>query len=291
MLVATIIPALIMSCGLAARPEVYLPGCKLTPTPRLIAPATSSPYLATSRPFSGGVDDTRRPGFGGRDWTGGGETGGDLPAGVNAASNPGPAAYGAHDDDDTMITVRLSSGYTLSISPWQAIDPSEVSFDRLDVATRDWFREHGTTNKEVWTELEEGRQAWLRERGYTYSVRTFSGSGAAEEQARVDVSDIKPVMTIDRPTDEPKFRKKMQVRTPASSQDRQLAAIGQTLIQSGARVSLPPIADANAVKQSLARAEGNASNSNQASRVSEQPSKSTTNQERGDEKASKVAAR
>lgn len=77
-----------------------------------------------------------------------------------------------------MIHVRLSSGYTVAISPWQAIDQREVSILRLDAATRDWFREHGTKNNRVWTELESGRQAWLRERGYTYSVRTFSGSGA-----------------------------------------------------------------------------------------------------------------
>lgn len=291
MLVATIVPALVMSCGLAARPEPYLPACKLTPTPRLIAPATTSPYLATSRPFSGGIDDTRRPGFGGREWSGRGETGGMTPDEMNAATNPGPAAYGAYENDETMITVRLSSGYTLSISPWQAIDPSELSFDRLDVATRDWFREHGTTNKDVWTELEQGRQAWLRERGYTYSVRTFSGSGASDDQARVDVSDIKPVMTIDRPTDEPKFRKKMQVRTPASSDDGRLAAIGQTLIQQGARVSLPPVADPKAVKQSLARAEAAGSQTAQAPAATPESSQPTPKQERGDEKASKVAAR
>ncbi|MBY0113573.1 MAG: hypothetical protein K2Y21_12185 [Phycisphaerales bacterium] len=280
MLVATIVPALIMSCGLAVRPEPYLPDCKLTPTPTLIAPATSSPRLASSRPFTGGVDDTRRPGFGGREWSGNGEVGGRAPDETNAATNPGPSAYGAYDNDDTMIHVRLSSGYTMTISPWQAIDPSEVSFDRLDVATRDWFREHGTTNKEVWTELEEGRQAWLRERGYTYSVRTFSGNGAADDQARVDVSDIKPVMTIDRPTDEPKFRKKMQVRSNQQpAQDRELAAIGREMVKGNARVSMPPLADHDAVKQSLARAEASKTNV------------TAKHQERGDEKASKVATR
>ncbi|HEX8878183.1 MAG TPA: hypothetical protein VF777_15665 [Phycisphaerales bacterium] len=282
MLVATIVPALMLSCGLAARPEPYLPDCKLTPTPRLIAPATSSPYLATSRPFTAGVDDSRRPGFGGRAWSDRGEVGGRLPDEINAASNPGPGAYGAYENDDTLIHVRLSSGYVMTISPWQAIDPSEVSFDRLDVATRDWFREHGTTNKEVWTELEEGRQAWLRERGYTYSVRTFSGSGAAEDQTRVDVSDIKPVMTLDRPTDEPKFRKKMQVRNQPQAQpaqDRELAAIGREMVKGNARVSMPPLADREAVKQSLARAE--------ASKNGE----TAKHEERGDEKASKVATR
>jgi hypothetical protein len=293
MLVATIVPALVMSCGLAASPDPYMPACKLTPTPRLISPGTSSRYLASSRPFTGGVDDTRRAGFGGRAWSGDGEVGGRMPDETNASTNPGPAAYGAAEDDDTMVNVRLSSGYTLAISPWQAIDQREVSILRLDAATRDWFREHGTKNNRVWVELEEGRQAWLRERGYTYSVRTFGGSDAADDQARIDVSDIKPVMTIDRPTDEPKFRKKMQVRTPASTDDSQLAAIGQTLLQDGARVSLPPVADANAVKKSLARAEGATAptTSAQAPQTQQEASKPSAKQERGDEKAPKVAAR
>lgn len=95
MLVATIVPALLMSCGLAASPDPYMPACKLTPTPRLISPATSNRFLATSRPFTGGVDDTRRPGFGGREWSGDGQVGGRVPDATNAATDPGPAAYGA----------------------------------------------------------------------------------------------------------------------------------------------------------------------------------------------------
>lgn len=232
-----LLSSLVLFSGVALQP---VPGvCCDAPLPRSISPGTSHPLLASPTPWRKGVDDSRRANFGGRVWQGAGEVGGMFVDEHTAATNPGPSAYGANEGDDSVVHVRLSSGYIVTISPWQAIDPSELSLDQLDAATRDWFRQNGTKNKDVWIELEEGRQQWLRERGYTYSVREFVGAGASDEQASADAP--KPVMTIERPTDQPRFQKRMQVRsgehTPAPS-----PAVAKAILTPDARISAPPLA-------------------------------------------------
>lgn len=285
--------AIALSAGMGAQPVPYQPTLDINPSPTAICPDTSSPFLASPNPFPLGVDDVRRPGFGGKEWMQFTEVGGDLPLPTRSAFAPGQNEYGAPESDDSVCYVRLSSGFIASISPWQRIDPAEMPMDQLNAATRDWIREYGMTNQYIWAELEAGRQAWLRERGYTYSVRTFTGYGYPEEQANAGGGQIKPVTVIERPDDQPRFKQKMQVRAvqpaPATPHDREISAIAQEIAKGNARVSVPPAFDRVALTQALARANGEGAKV--ADAVSKSPNAPHAIQEARDAQAKKVATR
>ncbi|MBX3379136.1 MAG: hypothetical protein KF805_03500 [Phycisphaeraceae bacterium] len=276
--------AIALSAGMGAQPVPYQPTLDINPSPVAICPETSSPFLASPIPFNQGVDDVRRPGFGGKEWVQFGQVGGDYPLATRSAFSPGQNAYGAPESDDSVVYVRLSSGFIAAISPWQRIDPAEMPIDALDAATRDWIREYGMTNQYIWAELEEGRQNWLRERGYTYSVRTFTGYGYPEEQANAGGA-IKPVTVMERPVDQPRFKQKMQVRSvQPSAHDLEIAAIAKEIVKGNARVSLPPVADKDALAQAAARAKAG------DARIAS--GNSSTNAKEGrDDQTKKVAAR
>lgn len=283
--------AIALSAGMGAQPVPYQPTLDINPSPSAICPDTSSPFLASPNPFPLGVDDVRRPGFGGKEWTQFTQVGGDLPLATRSAFSPGQNEYGASESDDSVCYVRLSSGFIASISPWQRIDPAEMPMDQLNAATQDWIREYGMTNQYIWAELEAGRQAWLRERGYTYSVRTFTGYGYPEDQANAGGGgQIKPVTVIERPADQPRFKQKMQVRVvQPSAHDREISAIAQEIAKGNARVSLPPTFDKAALAQALARANGdNTKLAGPASKSSDAPQ---ATQEARDAQAKKVATR
>ncbi len=253
--------AIALSLTMGAQPVPYQPSLDINPSPVFVCPETSSPYLASPNPYPYDVDDVRRPGFGGKEWQQFTQYGGEYPPATRSAYNPGPNAYGAPEDDNSVVYVRLSSGFIAAISPWEAIDPAELPMTALNAATRDWIREYGMTNQYIWTELEEGRQAWLRERGYTYSVRSFTGYGYPEEEPQANgQGQIKPVTVMERPTDQPKFKQKMQVRRPAqpaepSAHDREISAIAKEIVNGRARLSVPPIADRTARAVATAREE------------------------------------
>lgn len=277
--------AIALSAGMGAQPVPYQPTLDINPSPIAICPPTSSAFLASPIQFNQGVDDVRRPGFGGKEWVQFSQVGGDRPLDTRSAFTPGQNEYGAPESDDSVVYVRLSSGFIAAISPWQRIDPAEMPMDSLDAATRDWIREYGMTNQYIWAELEAGRQAWLRERGYTYSVRTFTGSGYPEVQDQAGAGAIKPVTVIERPTDQPRFKQKMQVRVQQpSAHDRELAAIAKEISKGNARISMPPIGDKQALAQAVARAK-----SGEVRSADAQPEANT--QERRDAQAKKVAAR
>ncbi|MGH7243373.1 MAG: hypothetical protein ACREJD_08150 [Phycisphaerales bacterium] len=283
--------AIALSAGMGAQPVPYQPTLDINPSPTAICPDTSSPFLASPNPFPLGVDDVRRPGFGGKEWNEFTQVGGDYPLATRSAFSPGQNEYGASESDDSVCYVRLSSGFIAAISPWQRIDPAEMPMDQLNAATRDWIREYGSTNQYIWAELEAGRQAWLRERGYTYSVRTFSGYGYPEDQANAGGSQIKPVTVMERPTDQPKFKQKMQVRTvKPSPHDAEISAIAKEIAKGNARVSMPPTMDRAAIAQAIARAHGD--NARIASAAPKSTDVSTdANKEARDAQAKKVAAR
>jgi hypothetical protein len=144
--------------------------------------------LATRRAYPANVaDDARRPGFGGRLW---------VSSSAHDVSEPGPKAYGAPANDDTVIYARVVN-HAVSISPWQ--------------------------HQEV-RSLEAARQEWLKENGYTGGVRTFvnDASPAARMVAATEPASTNEVPGVRR-TIEPrgiiqfapeatKFRKRMQVR-------------------------------------------------------------------------------
>lgn len=282
--------AIALSAGMGAQPVPYQPTLDINPSPSVICPETSSPYLASPNPFPLGVDDVRRPGFGGREWIQFDQYGGELPRATRSAFRPGQNAYGAPESDDSVVYVRLSSGFIAAISPWEEIAPAELPMTAMNQATRDWMREYGMTNQYVWAELEQGRQDWLRERGYTYSVRSFTGYGYPEDDANAaGNSAIKPVTVMERPTDQPKFKQKMQVKAPAqpSAHDREISAIAKELAKGEARISLPPIADNTARGIAAARAQGQQTKNAEAAH--EQSTAKA--KESSDEQAKKVATR
>jgi len=279
--------AIALSAGMGAQPVPYQPTLDINPSPTVICPDTSSPFLASPNPFPLQVDDVRRPGFGGKEWVQFTQVGGDYPLATRSAFAPGQNEYGAPESDDSVCYVRLSSGFIAAISPWERIDPAEMPMDQLNAATRDWIREYGMTNQYIWAELEAGRQAWLRERGYTYSVRTFTGYGYPEEQANAGGGAIKPVTVMERPTDQPRFKQKMQVRaTQPSAHDREIAAIAKEIVKGNARVSMPPIADNASLAQATARAKA------EDAKIAGYTPKSDNNAKEGrDGQAKKVATR
>mgnify|MGYP001180949712 CR=1 FL=1 len=279
--------AIALSAGMGAQPVPYQPTLDINPSPSAICPDTSSPFLASPNPFPLGVDDVRRPGFGGKEWTQFTQVGGDLPLATRSAFSPGQNEYGASESDESVCYVRLSSGFIAAISPWERIDPAEMPMDQLNAATRDWIREYGMTNQYIWAELEEGRQAWLRERGYTYSVRTFTGYGYPEDVANAGGGAIKPVTVMERPVDQPRFKQKMQVRAvQPSAHDREISAIAKEIVKGNARVSLPPIADRAALAQAAARAKAS-----DAKFANTAPKSNDNAKEARDGQAKKVATR
>ncbi|MBS0191351.1 MAG: hypothetical protein U0573_09815 [Phycisphaerales bacterium] len=279
------IGAIAMSAGMGAQPVPYQPTLDINPSPNEICPLTSSPYLASPDPYPLDVDDSRRPGFGGKEWQQLDFYGGDLPRATISSFAPGQNYYGASQGDDSVVYVRLSSGFIAAISPWEEISPYQVPIDSLNVATRDWIREYGMTNQYIWAELEQGRQDWLRERGYTYSVRTFTGNANSDEQAN-NGQPVRPVTVMERPTDQPKFKQKMQVRAPQpSAHDREMTAIAREVMKGNARISMPPIADKEALHAAIARSQGQRQD---IARAAQSPKAPTEN---GDEQAKKVATR
>lgn len=126
---------------------------------------------------------------------------------------PGPLAYGAPEDDSTMIYV-LNGAYLVSISPWDRLDDPRLAH------------------------LEAQRNRWLYERGYVGGVRTFVNDAYAHlwtDTAPLDAASapatlppaqdtltqretpapgaqIEPRGVIAIPPDMPRFRKRMDVR-------------------------------------------------------------------------------
>ena len=115
---------------------------------------------------------------------------------------PGPAYYGAGPCDDARVAVRIGNTVTV-VSAWQRID--------------------GTGNLRT---LERARRGWLRDHGYTGSVRTFRNpiyrtcGGACEapppaddeEAAAPGAREIKPRAILKLREDIPRRRPRLEVR-------------------------------------------------------------------------------
>lgn len=176
-----------------------------------VAPALASshplqgPYretdrvLATRRPHpAGGVDDVRRPGNNGRLWISRGYIGdpeGRFPRDeVRDWGSPGPAAYGAAEDDASTVKVRVDQ-VAVGINPWESIP--EAGYQHL----------------------ERGREEWLKERGYTGGVRTFTNpvfrrepAAPAPAPAAMTAKTIpEPRAVFELPPDMPRFKKRQEV--------------------------------------------------------------------------------
>ncbi|HRJ50475.1 MAG: hypothetical protein KF787_13070 [Phycisphaeraceae bacterium] len=152
------------------------------------------------------VDDVRRPGSNGRHWISRGFIGDPQSRYEKrwplAWGNPGPAAYGADEEDFSVAYVRVAHT-AVSISPWESIDMA------------------GYQN------LERGRQEWLKERGYTGGVRTFTNPLYRRRPVDRSITAIpaeqlpQPRMVIELPPDMPRFKKRQEVQAvPASEGSR-----------------------------------------------------------------------
>ncbi|MDX2132648.1 MAG: hypothetical protein SFY69_11420 [Planctomycetota bacterium] len=106
-------------------------------------------------------------------------------AGHDTCETPGAAAYGAHDDGQTVYA-RVGE-LTIGISPWQR-----------------W-------NDESFPMHEAARQQWLKEQGYTGGVRTFVNDLSHAEGHVTQPREIRPHFIIPVPEDAVRFRSRMEV--------------------------------------------------------------------------------
>jgi hypothetical protein len=145
--------------------------------------------LATPRAFPTNVTDSvRRPGFGGRMW---------ISASVGSFDNqePGPAAYGAHAGDDTVIYGRIGH-LAISMSPWQ-----EQAEPRLEAARQEWLKENNFTG---------GVRSFVNDA--SPAAQAMASSGAPEVPSVRVRTPITPRGVIEVSPEATKFRQRMQVR-------------------------------------------------------------------------------
>lgn len=175
----------------------------------LQGPSRDGDRVLATRPLypEGGVDEVRRPGSNGMLWIGRGFIGDpegryvkEYPA---AWGGPGPAAYGAEEWDGQHVHIRVGTERVV-INPWETIP------------------------EEGYSRLERGREQWLKERGYTGGVRTFTNPvyRRVEKAERVQVArgDGKklpaPRAVFELPEDMPRFQKRQEVKAEPSKEEK-----------------------------------------------------------------------
>lgn len=165
-------------------------------------PRQGGRILATPAPFvPNRADDVRRPGFNGRVWVSRAFTNTPDRTWDVDAREPGTAYYGAVPGESSRVYARVDQ-LVVSYSPWQRL------------------------GREGQARLEQARNDWLQERGYTGGVRTFINDHALRramaEHARASAAtpaaqveerrEIRPRAVIELAPDVPRFRSRMQVR-------------------------------------------------------------------------------
>ncbi|QOI99060.1 MAG: hypothetical protein HRU70_00560 [Phycisphaeraceae bacterium] len=204
--------------------------------------ANRSVALLSPRSYPAGrADSVRRPGFNGRLWVGeiciGGVESYPLDSG-----DPGTLAYGARGLEHEQAFVRVGP-YAVGVNPWASVQPAG-----RELANRIGWR------------LEDERNLWLKEQGFVGGVRTFQNdlttlgmTGRSDAQA----VDLTPKAVIPAPTDVPKFRPRMQVRSTTTVPAGLVAGIatGEARVSMPATVSIrsaPVVASGKASEPSLA---------------------------------------
>ncbi len=182
------------------------------------------------------VDSNRRPGFNGRLWVSRPRMGG-LEVWARDSGSPGAEAYGAFGLEDASFTARIDGLFkhtpvlAFEISPWQHIDAHDPS---------PYSNPYSRATRIVAGRLEEQRQKWLRDQGFTDGVRTFMNDATvwgvhAGEEAEARIPE--PAATIQLPPDMPRNKGRLRV-------DAEPAAAPAPETLRAARVSLPPGAPA-----------------------------------------------
>lgn len=177
-----LISALVVAAACAG-PWYKLPGHS--------APNSGQRHQATMAWYpSARADDVHRPGFGGRVWQSEPITADHPGVWAWGWDSPGPAAYGAREDEFQLVTARVGH-VVVTCSPWEQQDDSRV---------------------------EAARQEWLKERGYTGGVRSFVNDRALQSDRRAQVqpevpagSIIQPRGVIEIAPDVPRFKSRMHV--------------------------------------------------------------------------------
>ena len=153
----------------------------------------------------GRADSASRPGFNGRGWSGEACVGG-----VDRWTlDENAARYGAADDAGLTVPVRVGQ-FIVHVDPFERIDASGKEMPRKYLAA-----------------IEDARNQWLRDHGYVGGVRSFRND-AATTAPKPTAIDMTPKAVIPAPTDQPRFRNRMEVRTTPVQ------------IRGVTRVSLPP---------------------------------------------------
>lgn len=198
--------------------------------------------IATAAPYPAGmVDDVRRPGFNGRMWVTRPIIGG-MDAWAVDEGAPGASAYGAFDRQDTDVQVRVLHT-VIGVNAWESIDKPGLAH------------------------LEQARQFWLREQGYTGGVRTFvndavlwnhpqgreTREAAATPRPAVNpliepAGEIQPRATIRVPAEWPRTHR---IRVEATAPGASIASLPGN---GPARVSLPPSAPCDMAERVAASA-------------------------------------
>lgn len=146
-----------------------------------------APLLA-QRPLRVGVDDVRRPGFNGMNWSG---------------NNPGAsqdcyaAGYGAAGNEDAVILVHAGPRHIVAINPFAPIPTATADGQPM--------------SPELVKHLEAQRSKWLGENGYTGGVRTFTNERPQKAEKK-DARAIKPRAIIELNPEAPRLKGRMEVR-------------------------------------------------------------------------------
>jgi hypothetical protein len=184
--------------------------------------------VATRRAYPyGRADSVRRPGFNGSAWTGETFVGGVDSWAVNSGS-PGAAAYGAVGSEDAVAMLRAGP-YVLSVNPFEEIRAEGKEMPRA-----------------ILKHLEAARVQWLKDHGYLGGVRSFRNDYATVSPERAGI-DLTPKAIIPSPTDEPRFRNKMQVRG-VTTPNMTLAGATRVSLPPASEVVRPPVIVANTAR-------------------------------------------
>jgi hypothetical protein len=156
--------------------------------------------IATDASYPAGMaDDVRRPGFNGRPWISrpimGSMQQGPYPV---VSGSPGPEAYGAYNQPDATVYARVGL-LAVGVNPWESISIGGLH------------------------RLEDARNFWLREQGFTGGVRTMVNDNTLWQTKAEPASDEHadagakasglpvPRATITLPADLPRQHRRLRV--------------------------------------------------------------------------------